>query len=191
MLPNVVVEKTEGVGAQYMYRKGVMQSVKPAETMFGYTTFAHFVPPFKPEHTLILGYGGGSAADLMAKIWGSQIKITGVDVEPHDFTRKEYRMKTMDAKEYVWQETDSYIFKPKFDFILIDLWDGGKVCDFVFDVEFVVRLKELAIGLVCMNILAEDFAKCKSYYDYGFKFDRAVNIEGNLVIWWSVPEKKI
>ena len=54
-------------------------SLKPPETAFGFTCFAHMIPPFKPEHTLLLGYGGGTVSELMRKIWGA-CKITGVDL---------------------------------------------------------------------------------------------------------------
>ena len=102
-------------------------------------------------------------------------------------------MKIMDAKEYLWDLTTPKFYgdwlKPKFDYICIDLWDGLKVCPFVFDVEFVVRLKEVATGLVSMNIKAEDIDKATVYSEYGFKFDRSVALENNLILWWSVIEK--
>ena len=197
MIPQLVVQQSEKAGAQYMYNKGALQSVKPAETMFGYSFWSHLIPPFKPEHSLLLGYGTGSSADLMRKIWGT-CKITGVDIEARNDRYVEYRMKIMDAYDFVKDCTKDTFFKGKipllgekarFDYISIDLWDGDTVPAFVFDVEFVVRLREIATGLISMNIKSIDVPRCRAYFDYGFKFDRSVAVEGNQVLWWSLEPK--
>ena len=194
MIPRVVAAEAEKVGTRYKYAGNVIQGMKPAESMFGYTYFAHMVPPFKPEHALILGYGVGTVADLMRRVWGSQVKITGVDCEAQNYDFVEHRMKVMGAKEYVWDVTKDSFFrgkiplfpKERFDYVCVDLWDGGVVPDFVFEVEFVVRLREIATKLMCMNVGDGDVKMTRAYYDYGFRFDRVVPIEGNRVMWWSV-----
>ena len=150
---------------------------------------------YRPAHTLMLGYGSGTVSALMRKVWGNDCKVTGVDIEAHNYEFVEYKMKVMDAKQFVWEATTpafkDYIFvKDKYDYICIDLWDGDKVCDFVFDVEFAVRLRELATGLVSMNVKMEDVVRLKSFNDYGYQFARSVPVEGNQVIWWSVYQEK-
>ena len=90
-----VIEMIEKNGSRFLYRNGALMSIDPPESGFGYFVWSHLIPPFKPEHTLILGYGGGTCAELMRKIWGDQLKITGVDLEPHDYKYKEYRIKVM------------------------------------------------------------------------------------------------
>lgn len=196
MIPGAVFREAEKSGIKYLYYKNTVQSVSPAESMFGYTVWSHMIPPFKPEHTLILGYGGGTVAELMRKIWG-QSKITGVDIEARKDRYNEYKMKIMDAKEFLWDATKDKFYngiplfsQTKYDYVCIDLWDGDKVCDFIFDTEFVVRLKEIATDLVCLNVLNTDIPKLKSYYDYGFMFNRVVPIERNSVQWWSVYEQE-
>ena len=188
---NGTVEILNGSDARYVVDKsGAVYAVDPPETMFGYLYFAHMIPPEKPGHTLILGYGHGTTAELIRKIWG-QCKITGVDL--YGYQKRdaylEYKMEVADAKQFVWEATDS-IIKKKYDYISIDLWEGKKVPDFVFDVEFAVRLREMARKYICFNLAASDLDRMKPYHDYGFSFDRNVPIEGNQVTWWSVNEKE-
>lgn len=191
MIPKLILNEAEKQGVQYLYGKdNAMYSVKPAESLFGYTVWSQMIPPFKPAHTLILGYGGGTAAALMRKIWGT-CKITGVDIEAanHDFV--EYKMKTMDAKDFLIDATTAafkdYLFtKDKYDYVCIDLWDGDKPCDFIFDVEFAVRLREIATGLVCLNVRNQDVPRLKNFHDYGYVYDRSVMCYNNQVIWWHV-----
>ena len=192
MIPKLVILESEKANARYLYNNGVLHSVFPAETLFGFTVWSHMVPPFKPEQTLILGYGGGTVAELMRKVWGP-CKITGVDTERSEDRYVEYRMKIMDAKAFVWESTADGFFKnklintnPKYDYICIDLWNGDKVAEFIYDVEFVVRIKEMATKLVCINVLTKEVPRLRPYYDYGFNFCRTVPIEANSVIWWSV-----
>ena len=157
MIPKFLKEQAEGEGVKLLYNGGALQSIDPPETLFGYTVWSHLIPPFKPEHTLMLGYGGGTTHELMRKIWGSQLKVTAIDIEPTNFINTLHKFKNMDAKDFIWDETKAafkdYIFpKAKYDYVCIDLWNGDKVPDFIFDVEFAVRLRELATGLVSMNI---------------------------------------
>lgn len=191
MIPQIVVKEMEKSGAQYLYGKNnALYSVNPPETLFGYTVWGHMIPPFRPEHTLILGYGSGTVAALMRKIWG-QCKITGVDIEATNNKYVEYRMKIMDAQQFLIDATTpafkDYLFtKAKYDYVCIDLWDGNQVCDFVFDTEFAVRLREIATGLISINVLAKDVPRLKNFNDYGYRFDRSVPCEANQVVWWSV-----
>jgi SAM-dependent methyltransferase len=195
MIPAMVLSEAEKAGTQYLYGQGnALYSVNPPESLFGYTVWGNLIPPFRPAHTLILGYGGGTVAALMRKIWG-QCKVTGVDMEAQNWKYTEYKMKVMDAKDFLKDATTpafkDYLFtKDKFDYVCIDLWEGQKVCDFVFDVEFAVRLREIATGLVSMNVLASDVPRLKNFNDYGYQFDRTVPCEKNQVVWWSVVKDK-
>lgn len=185
-----IVEESKKSGAIYYQNKydGALYSIDPPETLFGYTYHAHMIPPFKPESTLILGYGQGQIAHLMRKIWGSGVKITAVDIEKYPSKFIEYKTKTMDAYEYVKDCTGS-ILKTRFDYICVDIWNGLKVPDFVLDVEFAVRLKQMAKKLVCINILQSNMRKINNTFENygGFKLDRGVPVEANCVMWWSVP----
>lgn len=193
MIPAIVVDQAEKSGVKYLWDGKALKGINPPESMFGYIYFAHAIPPFKPDHTLMLGYGSGVVSSLMRKIWGA-VKVTGIDLSPQaDYALTEHKIKAMDAKDYLWDITTAKFmgdwFKPKFDYVCIDLWNESKVPDFVFETEFVVRLREVATKLISINMLTADAPKLKPYCDYGFKFDRGVNIEANSVIWMSVVEK--
>lgn len=168
-----------------------IDAVNPPETEFGFLYFAHMVPPIKPEHTLMLGYGQGVVADLMRKIWGLGCKITAVDMKGYQKPGcfEEYQMIVGDAKSYVWDSTNSVI-KRRFDYIAVDLFEDDQVCDFIYDVEFAVRLREMARNLVCINQPKDDFMKLKHFYDYGFQYERFVDVYENRVSWWSVANKE-
>lgn len=182
-----LVKEASKNGAKFKFDDGALHSIEPPETLFGATYFAHMIPPFKPSHTLMLGYGWGTVAELMRKIYGNDLKITAVDIIGYQKVDAyiEYKMEVADAKDYVWDSTDSVI-KRMFDYVAIDLWDGKEVPNFIFHTEFVVRLREMAKRMICLNIPAVDVKKLKSYLDYGFKFERFVPIEGNSVQWWSI-----
>ena len=77
---------------------GAIYSMSPPETLFGFTVWSHMIPPVKPEHTCILGYGKGQAAELMRKIWG-QVKITGIDKMVGNLGYNEYKIKVMDIND--------------------------------------------------------------------------------------------
>lgn len=167
---------------------GALYGIEPAETMFGFLYFSHMIPPVMPAHSLFLGYGLGTVPELMRRVWG-HCKITGVDLQGYQKkdAYMEYKMEVMDARQYVWESTESVI-KRRFDYIAIDLWEGKKVPDFIYETEFVVRLREMAKKYICLNIPANDIPKLKTYFDYGFKFERHSPIEGNSVQWWSIQE---
>lgn len=161
-------------------------SIYPSEFLWGYTYHSHCVPPFKPESILILGYGRGQVAHLMRKVYGSDLKITGVDLVPQDYRYTEYKINICDAQEFVKQCTAWRIIKDRFDYIVVDLFDGDKVPDFVFGAEFASGLYQMTKKILCINSLADDFDRLKSYMDYGFKFHRVVPIFGNTVSFWGI-----
>lgn len=169
---------------KFLFQDGALYSMEPAESMFGFTYHSYMIPPFKPEHTLILGYGYGTIAALMRKVYGSNLKITGVDQERHDYKFVEHDMKIMDAEKFV-KDCSTGLFKRKFDYIVVDLWNGKKVCDFVYSPEFVVRLKSITKKMVSVNGVLDDFKKMKPYHDYGFSFLKNDVVDGNIVSFWK------
>ena len=170
-------------------KAGTLQSLDPPETLFGFSCHGHCIPPFKPEHTLILGYGSGQIAELIRKIWGSVCKITGVDIAKMDYKYNEYQIKIMDAYNFVKECADS-IFKTRFDYIVLDIFDTEKNAapDFIFEPSFVIRLREICKKLLCTNVFTSDVKNMWAYYDYGLKFVRHDNVYGNSVIFWSIEK---
>ena len=108
-----------------------LYSMNPPETMFGYTYHSHLICPFKPETVLILGYGQGTVAQLIRKIWGDDVKITGVDIDFKDCKVIEYKKITSDAYEFLKKESHGIFYK-RFDYVVVDVWDGQKVPEWIF-----------------------------------------------------------
>lgn len=172
--------------------KGAVFAVDPPETLFGATYFSHMIPCFKPETMLILGYGHGVVAKLTRKIWGEKIKITGVDTNPGTYKHIEHRIVVGDAYDYVKHCTDS-MFKTRYDYICIDLYDENvQIPDYVFQTEFVVRLREMCKKMLCTNFTQDDLdsKRMKCYSEYGFNWERVVPIEAQRIIHWSVIHGK-
>jgi len=171
--------------AEFLMQNDNIVSFSPADFLWGYSYHSHCIPPFVPESVLILGYGKGQIASLIRKIHGSSVKITGVDLVPQDYEYTEYKMVICDAKEFVYSCAKSLI-KTRFDYIVVDLFDGCTVPDFVFDDDFARRLKQITKQMVCFNICMRDFDRLKSYAEHGFEFHRFVPIFGNNVNFWGV-----
>ena len=183
-MPNKLVELIPEY-ARVCSVNGAVYGLHPAETLFGRTYHAHMIPPFVPDHTLMLGYGCGTVAELMRKVWGKSLKITGVDIERRDWDYCEHRFVKMDAYDFVRECSDGMI-KKRFDYIAVDLYNGKEVPSFVYETEFAVRLKEICRKMISFNIPDVEFRKMRSFYDYGFIFDRAVVVDAQCVNWWTV-----
>ena len=161
-------------------------SFEPIDFLWGYSYHSHCIPPFKPSSVLILGYGKGQIASLIRKIHGSDIQVTGVDLVPQDYKYMEYKIVIADAKDYVKESTSHIFTKNRFDYIVVDLFDGDKVPDFVFESEFASRLYQMTKKMLCLNVMAEDFGRLKAYHDYNFKFHRMVPLFLNSISFWGI-----
>lgn len=163
---------------------GDISSISPAESLFGYTYHAHMIPPYKPSEILIIGYGQGTIASLIRKVW-DRVQITGVDAEAQDWPYVEHKLLVCDAYDFVKECTNS-IIKKRYDYIVVDLLHNGKVPDFIYSAEFATRLYSMTKTLMSINTPASEFSKLKCFYDYGFKFHRHVQIFSNTVSFWGI-----
>lgn len=178
-----VHELVKSFSEMLIYKQGdTWSSFKPEQNLFGYTYHSHMIPPFCPESALMLGYGRGQTAELMRKVWG-QVKITAVDlIPPLGYVEYEYHQE--DAYEFVKQCSSG--IKTRYDYIAIDLFDGEKFPDFMFQSDFASMLKSISKKLICINTSVGDFSRLKQYYEYGFKYHRHDMIFGNIVSFWGV-----
>ena len=122
-------------------KNGAFSSVYPCTEYLTFGPWIYLVPQYKPESILILGFAGGTVAGLIRKLYGNDIPITAVDIEKfdNDFD-KEYNVRLIinDANDYIKTS-------PKFDAVIIDLYDSGpQPPDFVFTKEFVSDLEKKA-----------------------------------------------
>ena len=131
------------------------------ETLFGFTVWAHMIPPFCPKDVLILGECYITLAPLIRKIWGTEISICFGNASTQ--------------------------FKSTFECVCIDLWDGREPTKIIFMPEFVLWLKELAPRMICANVPRKDMLRLqRNLCDHGpFRFERADPVGDNVVLWWS------
>ncbi len=119
---------------------------------------------------LVLGVGGGTVIHLLHKRYPAT-QITAVDIDPKMIeigktffgldTIPELKLVVADAAEFVKK-------KIHFDLIIIDLFIGRHIPDFVGDTKFLTKLKQRG-GMVVINYLRE--------LEY---FDKSVELENQL-----------
>src|SRR3990167_4343371 len=180
----------EYIGDSKIYApKGVIWGFEKPETAFGYVYHGHAIPPFRPHNMLILGYGCGTVAELTRKIWGGDVKITGVDLEfPNPPPYFEFKLICNDAFSYVLDESHS-TFPTRYDYISIDLYESDNEAQCVYDERFVGCIKKLSSRLISVNSLFYNIDKLRVYYN-AFDFDRQSIVSGQCVTYWRNNEQK-
>lgn len=169
------METTDKNGVRYFHNGNVVQSVFPAESHFGFSYWSHLIPPFKPREVLILGYGAGTVGELIRKVWGDTVHITGVDkhVNPKQlpFATNGVTVIERDAKDYL-ADTNK-----EFDFVVVDLFEGAYMSPFVKDPIFVSLLMRVAKKMVAINTFGLD-ESTEKIYKQGFSMLKSINVEG-------------
>ena len=176
-------------GADLYIDDGYIQSIDPPETLFGFTYWASMIPPTKPERMLILGYGNGTVAKLTRKIWWKDFKVYGVDLAfpseiPWDSDTFPLITHQCDAYKFVTECEEEW--EQTYDFIVVDLYNGLKVCDFIFDEKFVKRLSEIATLRIAVNVFEQDFERI-AVYDHFFKHELTKSVLRNRVSFFKKP----
>ena len=126
--------------------------------------WCEMVPDTEPKKVLILGLGGGTVPTLIKSKY-PKANILGVDNNRDiiDLAKKEMdlpksvKVLIKDAYEYVYLSAD------KFDFIVVDLWNGGMFDCAVFAPDFMASVKKLLndggkiyVNAPNLDILAEN-----------------------------------
>src|SRR3990167_6476087 len=168
--------KVLDTGERLFTEGGYLQFIDPPETLFGYTYFSAMIPPTNPNKVLILGYGRGTIAALIRKIW-MNVEIFGVDIESAVHFSDDTFL-CADAYDYVMN------CKDKFGYIIIDLYNSNKVCDFIFDEKFVYHLTRICDGRLSLNLFDKDLEKNKWYHRY-FKHEMTKEIFKNRVLFFK------
>ena len=139
---------------KYFYDKGVLHSVWPPESYFGFSMWALAVPPFKPESVLLLGYGFGAIAGLIRKIWGEDFWITGVDLKipSTNAAGKLTNLVEADAFDYV---KDVKVCQEQYDYVVVDLFNGAEIPNEVWSKEFADNLARITKKMLCINTLGQ------------------------------------
>lgn len=118
---NLKVIKTWGMGI-YIQAEGLTQSGGIVNSIWQST-----LRKLKTENIkkcLILGLGGGTAAQLILKIW-PRVEVTGVDIDPIivELGKKYLNLKNV---KIVVCDALKYPINQKYDLILVDLFNGDE-----------------------------------------------------------------
>lgn len=126
-------------------------SVYPPETYLTFAYWIYMVPQYKPRNVLILGYGGGTVAGLIHKIYGD-VPITGVDLDLQENIYNDTLIQA-DAREFI--KTCE-----KFDCVIVDLFytHNNEPCEFVATKEFVKDLEKIS-NYIIVNSLHTDMSE--------------------------------
>ena len=160
-----------------------VESVYPPTKYLTNGMWIYMVPQFKPESILMLGYAAGTTAGLIRLLYGDDIPITAVDLEPCEATYG-VNFVQADAKDYIKS-------CEKFDVIIVDLFDlgGNKIPDFVYEEWFVEELKKKA-NYVILDAWYEPKSDLTYYKKHLHSFGK--NKPNKLVnhIWYFATDKK-
>jgi spermidine synthase len=115
----------------------------------------------KNSSWLILGLAGGTIAGIISRHL-SPAKITGIEIDPViiDLGRKYLGLGDIPHLEIEIKDAQDYVLHLllHFDFILVDMYLGDRLPDFVYDLQFLKKLKVLG-GCVIFNHLFYDDTK--------------------------------
>lgn len=141
---------------KHHYEDGVLFSVDPPQSYFGFTYWSLMIPPFKPESTLIIGYGAGTIAELIRRIWQTY-SIYGIeksDKYKYNFHKDGGTIiERGDAFNY---SLESY--KRTYDYVIVDLFVGKDAPSKIWTEEFAQLMAKITNKMLAINTLGEDSA---------------------------------
>ncbi|MCK6639050.1 MAG: hypothetical protein L6Q81_03115 [Bacteroidia bacterium] len=120
------------------------------------------------KNVLILGFGGGSVAELLFRKNAATISITGVESDEEIisiskkyfpvFNRPTLNVIVQDAKAFCEEHTATY------DLIIVDLFQEDQVPEKFQSIAFIRNLSRLCSinGMVLFNTIAEQFSRNES-----------------------------
>lgn len=137
----------------------------PPELMFGMTYHALMVPPF-PGSMLVLGWGEGTVPYLARKIWGQDFQISGVDIRPPQQLYTEMLLNEGNTTHLI-ADAEAFVQNAdKYDIVILDLYNGSKIPDFVFKKEFIKALAAITGKQLIVNCTHYDWKDFDGFDDY-------------------------
>lgn len=119
------------------------------------------IRPTKNSTWLILGLAGGTVVSLIAKKYHPK-SITGVEIDKHMLIlgKKYLRLGEIPNLTIINSDAQNYLKHPKtkFDYVLVDMYIGDKLPDFVYSSHFLSNLSHLG-NLIILNHLFYDEPK--------------------------------
>ena len=166
---------------------GIIQSVA-VDDRYQSDVWDCMLPTSRPEHLLILGFGGGTIATLATRKWGS-VPTTGIERDP-DIARlalDEFGLKDLAHVSVVVQDAFEFMAQTRrtYDAICIDLFVGGKLIHGVLGAQF---LKDVGRalghnGTAMINLWASSYLSDQiRRIEQELRIERIDRIGGNVVI---------
>lgn len=112
----------------------------------------------KVNHCLILGLGGGTAAQLVAQLW-PPVQITGIELDPVmiQLGQKYFHLSQVKNLHIIKADATTWVSSvhQKFDLILVDIYTGQTIPPQIYTSTFLKALQRLTTshGLVIFNFL--------------------------------------
>ena len=132
---------------------------------FGFTVWAHLIPPFVPEEILILGDADKIIMPLIKMVHGAGIPF------------------------FIGYEEGKKL--EKFDFVCVDLWEKQKPKEYIFLKDFALYLNDICKKMFCVNVPHIDMKRFQKNIETNtpLKFRRGILLGENVVMWFGVREE--
>ena len=149
----------EDEGQTALLIDGVVQSVVVGDGPLGLGYWPLMLPEGAPRTALILGFGAGTLAHLLARRF-AQIRITGVEIDPR-VIRLARSAFGVDALNLQIVEGDAFAFAEQaegpYDYVAVDLFADGKIPRQIFQKPFAKRVKTLLTpgGVAAFNFFKD------------------------------------
>jgi spermidine synthase len=137
---------------------GVVQSIAVQDQeVAGY--WAALLPTVRPKLALVLGLGGGTVVQLLHRRFGP-LPVIGVERDPEVLALARERF-GLDLPGLTVVEADAFDYLPdcqeRFDYVCVDLFQGGQLQRAVLGRPFLRRLKEITRpgGEIAINLFLD------------------------------------
>lgn len=152
------------------------------------------LPPGCPRHALLLGFGGGTVATLLARRCLG-VDITGVERDGavigaarQDFSLDALpRLTLIQADAFAWMDAMDAMDAsgPRFDLIVVDLYEGGRLAMGALTTRFLrqVAARLTADGVATINLMVTGRTSEQVHrIERVFTIQRRLRTRGNLIL---------
>lgn len=153
---NKNVELVQFGGNPRLDMGGLIQSGHIIEDIWQ-TAFKKLLPKnFSPQSVLILGFGAGSAARLVHRLWPNT-SITGVEIDPQviNIAKKHFSIDTVPNLQIINADAYNFVYElgtKNYELALVDCYLGDQIPDKLQQTDFFLKLKKHS-GYVLINRL--------------------------------------
>ena len=170
-----------------------MQSVAVQSDDIGRGYWPAMLPERKPANALILGLGGGTVAQLLARRFG-RLPMVGVDDDPEvlALARQTFGLGAVDGLRVVVDDAFDFVAhcEDRFDYVCVDLFRAGQIPREATAKTFLRQVRRLlpAQGVAAFN-LARDRRASERLHRLGqiFFLERQILTGLNLVVHCRPP----